>query len=145
MQRALLRLVFIYVYIDRVVAIGDNGLMPAPGAAYIDALGVSASNNISLVIVVVVDAMVPRRCPVVEHIAGLQSVLPVAVRPAAVPGTHYVRRPGLIGEIVHFLVDLAVKGEQREAWLVGNGDLEALRRIDLHGGLGHIVGEDAYD
>jgi len=117
----------LYKYIDGVVAVGDYRLATTIGTVHINSLGIPLADHMNLVVVVVVDSMVPSSCPIVQNVSGFKFLVPVAIGPTSVSGTHYIGRPRLIAQIIHLLVDFAVKGEQRNTGFVGNGDLKALR------------------
>lgn len=137
-------------YINCGIAIDVDRLFGATSALslYVNALRllgslwpkITLAHHMMLIVVVIVQAMITHSCPVVEHIAWLQLLLTIAISPASVAGTDHICGPGLIAQIVHLFVELAVKGEQRNTWFVGYGNLKAPWSVHLDPGLRHIVG-----
>lgn len=66
------------------MAVGHNRLATAVGAVDIDSLGIPLPDHMPLVVVVIVDSMVTRRCPIVQNISGSKLMVPIAISPASI-------------------------------------------------------------
>jgi len=122
------------------LAVVKSRLVITVGVVSIESLEILSAHYILLVVVVIVYSMISCCCPVVQNVSWSKFLVPVAIYPTSIARFYYISRPRLIAQIIYILVDLAMKSEQRNAGLVGNGYFEANRKNDLHGGLWHIVG-----